>query len=185
MREDLDVFWVFGYGSLMWRPGFPFAARKRARIHGFHRSLCVYSHVHRGTPESPGLVMGLDRGGSCEGIAYGVERAEWPETLAYLRSREQVTMVYRERLCKVRLDRSGAVVDATAFVVDRGHPQYAGKLSIAEQERLVRQGMGQSGNCRDYVVSTVAHLREMDIHDHPLETLVQRLERHQTELLSG
>lgn len=184
MREDLDAFWVFGYGSLMWRPGFSFAVRERARIHGFHRSLCVYSHVHRGTPDSPGLVMGLDRGGSCEGIAYGVERAAWPKTLAYLRSREQVTMVYRERLCKVRLDRSGAVVDATAFVVDRGHPQYAGKLSIPEQERLVRQGMGQSGKCRDYLVSTVAHLREMEIHDLPLETLVQRLERQQPEPLS-
>jgi len=86
-------FWVFGYGSLMWRPGFPFEESQLAMVRGYHRALCVYSHVHRGTPEQPGLVLGLDRGGSCKGIAFRVRETLMDETLAYLRDREQVTRV--------------------------------------------------------------------------------------------
>ena len=98
--EDL---WVFGYGSLMWRPEFPYVERVQARVIGLHRSLCVYSFVHRGTPERPGLVLGLDRGGACRGIAYRVAAGERPTTLAYLRAREQVTMVYRETIRSIML----------------------------------------------------------------------------------
>jgi len=175
MQATMQTFWVFGYGSLMWRPGFDFAFRERARIHGFHRSLCIFSHVHRGTPSRPGLVMGLDRGGSCDGIAYGVPIAEKENTLAYLRAREQVTMVYRELSCRVRLAH-GEQVDAVTYVADRSHPQYAGKLPIDDLIALVLQGEGQSGTCRDYVLSTFAHLREMSIHDGTLEMLVNRLQ---------
>src|SRR5687768_3762415 len=98
--------WVFGYGSLMWRPGFDFTERVDAKLIGAHRALCVYPFVHRGTPERPGLVLGLDRGGACRGLAFRVQASKRAETVAYLRAREQVTMVYREFVRPVRLKTS-------------------------------------------------------------------------------
>src|SRR6185437_11893169 len=151
--EDL---WVFGYGSLMWRPGFPFVEQVPARLIGEHRALCVYSFDHRGTPEKPGLVLGLDRGGACRGIAFRVTARRRDETIEYLRSREQTTHVYREVTRSVWLENEARQrVSALAYVVDRGHVQYAGRLSLSEQLRLIRQGHGRSGNNRDYVLSTV------------------------------
>jgi glutathione-specific gamma-glutamylcyclotransferase len=173
--ETMDQFWVFGYGSLMWRPGFAFAVREPALVHGFRRSLCVLSHVHRGTPERPGLVLGLDSGGSCRGVGYRVAAADWEGTLAYLREREQVTMVYREVETRLRLLRSRRTVRALAYVVDRSHPQYAGCLDVGHLVRLVRQGHGGSGPCLDYVVNTVNHLRELGIHDAQLEAVMAGL----------
>src|SRR6202789_2210439 len=127
-REDL---WIFGYGSLMWRPGFEFLEQVPARLIGEHRALCVYSFFHRGTPERPGLVLGLDRGGTCRGIAFRVQAGKRAATIAYLRAREQVTAVYRESMRRVWLagDR-GAQVSALCYVVDRSHVQYAGRLSL-------------------------------------------------------
>ena len=134
--EDL---WVFAYGSLIWRPDFEFRERLLARLTGAHRALCVYSTVHRGTPERPGLVLGLDRGGTCRGVAYRVAAAQSAATLAYLRAREQVTMVYRECRRTVWLnDDPQRRVAALCFMVDRGHPQYAGRLSPEQQLHLVR-----------------------------------------------
>lgn len=173
---NMQQFWVFGYGSLMWNPGFDYGASEPALIYGFHRSLCVYSFVHRGTPERPGLVLGLDRGGSCHGMAFRVAAEKWDETLAYLRAREQVTSVYREVMRPVRLLKSGKKVKALAYVVDRSHRQYAGKLDIDHLLTFIHQGRGQSGHCADYVLSTLGHLREMDIHDAALEALAERLE---------
>ena len=168
-------FWVFGYGSLMWRPGFDFVECQPALIRGYHRRLCVASFVHRGTPENPGLVLGLDRGGSCHGMAYRVEAAARDETLAYLRAREQVTSVYVEATKTIKLLRTGRTVEAITYLVDRSHRQYAGALAISELVRLVRQGQGESGHCIDYVRSTLKHLREMEIHDARLEELASRL----------
>ena len=156
--------WVFGYGSLMWRPGFPFLERRHAHLHGYHRALCVFSHVHRGTPERPGLVLGLDRGGRCHGVAFRVAAEEAQETIAYLRAREQVTGVYLERRLAVRLA-GGEKVEALAYVVDKGHAQYAGRLPEAELLRLVRRGVGISGANPDYVRQTHAHLTEMGVTD--------------------
>src|SRR6478736_6975256 len=148
--------WVFGYGSLMWRPGFEFIERVPARLIGEHRALCVYSFDHRGTPEKPGLVLGLDRGGACRGVAFRVVAKRREQTIEYLRSREQTTHVYREVMRSVWLENEGRDrVSALAYVVDRGHIQYAGRLSLTEQLRLVRQGHGRSGNNRDSVLSTV------------------------------
>jgi cation transport protein ChaC len=166
--------WVFGYGSLMWRPGFPFVERRHARLHGYHRALCVYSHVHRGTAERPGLVLGLDRGGRCHGVAFRVEFSEAEATIQYLREREQVTAVYLERWLQVRLD-DGRTVQAVAYVVDRRHAQYAGRLPEEDLLRLVRQGRGISGANPDYVRSTYDHLQEMGVTDPTLARLVAAL----------
>ena len=129
--------WVFGYGSLMWRPGFAFIEQVPARLIGEHRALCVYSFDHRGTPEKPGLVLGLDRGGACRGIAFRVAAALRAATIDYLRAREQTTHVYREVMRSVWLENEARQrVSALAYVVDRGHVQYAGRLTLAEQLRL-------------------------------------------------
>jgi cation transport protein ChaC len=166
--------WVFGYGSLIWRPGFPFAESRPARLHGYHRSLCVFSHVHRGTPERPGLVLGLDRGGICRGVAFRVAASDAVETVAYLRAREQATSVYVERYMPVRLD-DGRALKALVYVADRGHLQYAGRLPAEERFALVRDGRGGSGPNPDYVLQTHEHLRKMGVIDPVLADLAHRL----------
>lgn len=168
-------FWVFGYGSLMWRPGFAYARCETALLYGAHRSLCVYSYVHRGTPERPGLVLGLDRGGTCKGLAFAVEPENWQATLAYLRKREQVTLVYKEATRTVRLA-SGESVPALCYLVDRDHEQYAGKLDLQQQLALVRASHGQSGPNTDYVMNTQAHLVETGTRDPALSWLTQQLQ---------
>jgi cation transport protein ChaC len=167
--------WVFGYGSLIWRPGFKFVRSELALLNGAHRRLCIYSHRHRGTPERPGLVFGLVRGGSCRGMAFAVEQDRWDEVHDYLAERELDRGVYIERTRPVRLA-SGDVVPALAFMVDERHVQYAGKLDIAEQARLVRSGVGESGANPEYVLSTAAHLRTLGIRDRYLDELVKVLE---------
>jgi glutathione-specific gamma-glutamylcyclotransferase len=172
---DSDL-WVFGYGSLMWRTGFKYVERQPARLLGAHRALCVFSHVHRGTPEQPGLVLGLDRGGSCRGIAFRVEARKRKATIQYLREREQVTSVYRETTRPIMLlARPDEDVRALCYLVDRSHVQYAGALSRARQLRLVRQGHGHSGVNRDYVLATVKELEALGIRDATLEWLAARL----------
>jgi glutathione-specific gamma-glutamylcyclotransferase len=170
--------WVFGYGSLMWKPGFEFVAQSHARILGFHRALCIYSLHHRGTEQKPGLVLGLDAGGSCEGVAFRVAPQEWDATVAYLREREQVSMVYGETVQTVELLDTGERVEALTYVANRAHSQYAGKLSHGKLLELVQQGEGQMGRCTDYVLNTLAHLKEMDIRDVMLERLGNALRGH-------
>ena len=171
--EDL---WVFGYGSLIWRPGFEYSERLPAHIVGMHRSLCVYSFDHRGTPEQPGLVLGLDFGGACRGIAYRVGAKHRLATIGYLRDREQTTAVYRELVRGVSLDgKPERRIDALCYAVDRGHAQYAGRLSHERQLQIVRQAHGRSGNNRDYVVETVKALEALGITDHDLHVLAERL----------
>jgi glutathione-specific gamma-glutamylcyclotransferase len=167
--------WIFGYGSLMWRPGFSFLERQSALLRGWRRSLCVYSHVHRGTPERPGLVVGLDRSGSCRGVAFRVDDAAATATTTYLRERELVTQVYVERLLPVLLA-DGRRVDALAYVVDVKHSQYAGRLTPAEQLVFVRQGVGASGDNPSYVTSTHLHIRALGFVDPVLEWISEQLE---------
>jgi cation transport protein ChaC len=167
--------WVFGYGSLMWRPGFPYLERQIATVRGYHRSLCIYSHVHRGTRDKPGLVLGLDRGGSCKGIAFRVAAADRAETFAYLRERELVTSVYLERCMPVTIDDTGRRYTALTFVVDQSHIQYAGKLDREAALTFIEQGIGRSGENPDYVRSTHAHLVELGIRDRDLDWFVQHL----------
>lgn len=166
--------YVFGYGSLMWRPGFPYVTRQLATVRGRHRRLCVYSWVHRGTQARPGLVMGLDRGGACRGIVFEVADAKADATLDYLREREQITNVYLERVLPV-LCADGTTVNAVTYVVDRAHPQYAGRLSLDETLGVVRGAVGQSGPNEAYVISTADHLTELGVADPRLHTLAARL----------
>ena len=171
--EDL---WVFGYGSLMWRPGFDFIERAPARLIGMHRALCVYSFVHRGTPERPGLVLGLDRGGMCRGIAFRVAAAAREKTVAYLRGREQVTSVYLETIRRIELEEAERrQVRALCFIVDRSHVQYAGRLTVAECLHYVRQGHGSSGANRDYVVETVQALETLGYRETALHLIAEGL----------
>ncbi|AZN96477.1 gamma-glutamylcyclotransferase [Mesorhizobium sp. M9A.F.Ca.ET.002.03.1.2] len=172
-------FWVFGYGSLIWRPGFAHVETRRARLHGYRRSLCVYSFVHRGTRERPGLVLGLDRGGSCIGLAFRVPGDLRNEVITYLRERELVTNVYVERMLSIRLDgddKGGCEMAlAVAYVVDRSHEQYAGALDAADAATVVRGAVGLSGKNEDYVSSTLEHLEALGIRDHWLEEVAKRI----------
>ncbi len=174
--HDGEDLWVFGYGSLMWRPGFDFLERVPARLVGLHRALCVYSFVHRGTPERPGLVLGLDRGGMCRGIAFRVAAAARNKTVDYLRAREQVTSVYLETMRRVELEEKGRrQVRALCFIVDRSHVQYAGRLTLTECLHHVRQGHGSSGPNRDYVLDAVRALEALGYRETALHLLAERL----------
>lgn len=169
-----DDVWVFGYGSLMWNPGFPFVERRLATVRGWHRGFSVYSFRHRGTRACPGAVLGLDRGGACRGVAYRVAAAEAAGVLDYLWAREMQNAVYEPRLLTATLD-NGTKVPTVAFTVLRGHEQYCGRLPPEELAGLIRQGVGESGRNVDYLVNTVQHLHELGIRDRNLEGLVERV----------
>jgi glutathione-specific gamma-glutamylcyclotransferase len=169
---DAHDLWIFAYGSLMWRPGFEAEEVVHARLVGWRRSFCIYSRFHRGSDRRPGLVLGLDRGGMCEGIAFRVSASNARQTLRYLREREQVGSVYREALVPVTLlTGERPEVMALAFLVERAHPSYAGDLPLAEQAHVIRGGVGRSGNNIDYLASTLAHLAALGIRERPLERL--------------
>lgn len=167
--------WVFAYGSLIWRPDFAPAEMRMARLAGWHRAMCILSTVYRGTPESPGLVLGLDRGGSCRGRALRVAAADWPAVKARLDARELVTGVYDARFLPIRLE-DGRRVAAYAYVCNRGHRQYwCGPVD--EAVRLIRQGHGASGCARDYLASTVEHLAALGMADSALHRLLMLVDR--------
>ncbi|WP_428645289.1 gamma-glutamylcyclotransferase [Roseibium sp.] len=170
----MSDFWVFGYGSLMWNPGFEHLRAEQALLRGAHRALCVYSWVHRGTQERPGLVFGLDNGGACHGMAYQVSEDIWPGTLEYLRAREQTTMVYKEHWHNIELE-SGEKVEALVYMVDHAHQQYAGALPLERQLDIVTGAVGKSGKNPEYVINTAAHLEEMGIADTNLAWLAAQL----------
>jgi cation transport protein ChaC len=160
--------WVFAYGSLMWRPGFVSDARLPATLVGYRRCFCIYSVHHRGSPRRPGLVLGLDRGGSCRGVAYRVPASASRGVLAYLRAREQINGVYRA--CQAMVDLDGTdTVSALCYVAERAHPSYAGRLSIEAQARLIRAARGRSGTNLAYLASTLAHLRDLGFRERELE----------------
>lgn len=154
--------WVFAYGSLMWNPGFPPAESRIARLYGYHRGLCVWSWVHRGTERAPGLVLGLDSGGSCLGVAHRARPEQREAVAAYLYKREMVTAVYHPVVRDVHLD-DGRKVAALTFIADREHEQYAGDLSAEEAAAVVRRARGEGGPNLDYVTNTVACLDDLGI----------------------
>lgn len=171
--------WVFGYGSVMWRPGFAHTERRAGRLYGYHRSLCVWSWVHRGTRDRPGLVLGLDIGGSCQGIAYRVPAAAKAEVADYLYRRELVTDGYEAMLRRVHLDDAAPArrtVMALSFRANRRHPQYAGKLDHRHAADTVRGARGISGANPEYLANAVQQLQGMgiaDSHLHRINLLLQ------------
>ncbi len=164
--------WVFGYGSLMWRPGFEFLEASPATLHGYHRALCVYSWAYRGTRERPGLVCGLDRGGSCVGRAYRVATEQADKVRRYLHDRELEHETYHQRTVPVALG-EGRRVPALSHVVNRLSGQYTGKLSEGRMVELVLQGVGRSGSSRAYLENTIRHLDQLGIRDGPLHRLMR------------
>lgn len=170
---DGDI-WIFGYGSLMWRPDFPYTDFQPALLGGYHRALCVYSVKFRGTRDCPGLVLGLDRGGSCKGRAMRVERAQAKSVLEYLHEREMTHQVYCPKWLPVKIP--SGTVRAYCFIVDRAHRQYTGKLADEAALKLIRQGHGKGGACLDYLRSTIRHLDELGIPDGPLHRLAKLAE---------
>jgi cation transport protein ChaC len=165
--------WVFAYGSLMWRPNFHYEEKVHAVLEGAHRALCVYSVIHRGVHSAPGLVLGLDKGGQCEGMAFRVPARLVQDTRAYLYRRENVTNTYCAAMKPVKLmDGSRRTMPALCFLVNRRHVQYAADLPLERQAYLVRRSVGASGANIDYVMSTVEHLRALGIHDARLEQLM-------------
>ncbi|MCZ6743718.1 MAG: gamma-glutamylcyclotransferase [Alphaproteobacteria bacterium] len=189
MKQSGEV-WVFAYGSLMWDPGFAYLEAAPALLRGYHRAFCIYSFVYRGTEARPGLVLGLDRGGACKGMAFRIAAAKGAGVLDYLDAREKVTDVYVRRAVPITvggaaisaggrpisaggrpISAGGRKVTAHTYVADRGHHQYAGKQTLRQAVRLIAQGAGIGGSNRDYLESTVNHLDELGITDGPLHQL--------------
>jgi cation transport protein ChaC len=167
----LGDLWIFGYGSLMWSPGFRCSEKSAGKVHGYHRSLCVYSQRYRGTTKRPGLVMGLCRGGSCWGMAFRIPAARANRVLANLWRREMRNQVYRPRFVRVQV-RDGREIRALAFVADAGHRLFAGDLSIERTARLVAQGRGERGHNIDYLSFTLAHMHELGVRDPHLDRIM-------------
>ncbi len=161
-----DGLWIFGYGSLMWDPGFAVAETAVARVDGYRRSFCMWSLHYRGTPEAPGLVLALDAepGAQCSGLALRAAPGTETATLAALRERELISYAYAEAVLHVSLE-GGRQVRATTFVINRDGAQYAPGLSLTEQARIIGQAQGQRGSNRDYLLSTYHHLRALGLDD--------------------
>ncbi len=166
-----DELWVFGYGSLMWRPGFAFAERTAATLHGRRRAFCIYSVHHRGTYERPGLVLGLAPGGATRGMAYRIAPADWSAVYSYLMEREQPTETYVEARRFVRLT-DGRRRECLVFLSDVRHPQWAGALSLERQAQLIASAAGRSGRNTEYLQDLVEHLAQEGIRDHSMEALI-------------
>jgi len=163
--------WIFGYGSLLWNPGFPFIEQHPAKVHGYHRSLCILSHKYRGTFEKPGLVLGLDNEGACHGMVFRIAPENVKEVLVYLDQREQVTKVY----CPIQVSalcQNGETVKALTYVVRKNHEQYV-QLSPQKQAQLVSQGVGSRGSALEYLSNTLHQLNVLGIEDTPLSTVLK------------
>ena len=170
--------WVFGYGSLMWSPDFPNTAAHPALLRGYHRALCIYSTHYRGTPQRPGLVLGLRSGGACHGIAFRVHRADAKEALRTLWDREMLNLVYQPRFVPVTLRGDDSVhgqrVHALTFTANPDHTQFAHGLSLEQTAQLVAQGRGKRGANITYVDNTLQHMQVLGVQDHKLTHVLQR-----------
>lgn len=175
--------WVFGYGSLMWRPGFSFLQQEPAKLHGYQRAPCIFSHHHRGTPEHPGLVLGLDEGGECDGIAFRIDINKRPQIIDYLHERELIGYAYKPVLVSITIAES--TVQAYTFVADTSHTQYAGKLDIEHAAEIILQAEGLSGLNRDYLINTVTKLDDEGFAEPELKALLDQVRQLTAEIDMG
>lgn len=177
MTEMRDGFWVFGYGSLMWRPGFDYAERAHAELSDHHRSFCLDSVRYRGTPERPGLVLALEPkpGAHCRGVAYRVDRANSAAAIQYLREREMVTRSYHEKILPLTLIDNARQVEAICYVIDQQHDQYRCGLSLDEKAQIIARSEGPAGPNAEYLFNTLEDLRAMQVKDDEIEYLAERV----------
>ncbi|MFK7752646.1 MAG: gamma-glutamylcyclotransferase [Sedimentitalea sp.] len=168
--------WVFGYGSLLWDPGFPVARTQVATLRGYARSFCMRSIHHRGSEANPGLVLALDKvsGATCQGLALQVEPGHEDQTLVYLRERELISSAYVEKNLTVTLE-DGTNVDAVTYVIDGAHVQYCGGLALEEQAQIIRHAVGGRGPNTDYLFNTTNHLSQIGLADPDLDWLATRV----------
>ena len=169
-------FWVFGYGSLVWQPGFTYSERQIARMEGYSRSFCMWSIHHRGTEEDPGLVLALDAadGAYCDGVAFFVPPETAAQTLEYLRERELISSAYLEEVHPITL-RDGRVVECVAYVIDRAHVQYCGGMALEKQAQVIATAVGGRGPNTEYLYNTASHLAEIGLTDPELDWLADRV----------
>jgi cation transport protein ChaC len=179
-----DDLWVFGYGSLMWRPGFPHRQEAQATLRGYHRSFCIYSHVWRGTAERPGLVLGLTPGGDCRGLAFRVAADDRDQVLDYLHERELGLYAYQPVTLPVLLE-GDRPARAYCFVADTGHPHYAGELSFDESVAIIMAAEGKGGLNRDYLINTVRELDRHGFAEPELRRLLAEVARRTGEIEQG
>lgn len=173
MHKDAGDLWVFGYGSLMWRPGFQFIEAERARLTGWHRRFCIVSRHYRGTALRPGLLLGLDRGGTCEGVAFRVAAGDVTNVLKYLRAREQISGVYRETRLSVNLIRvPHEQVRAVVFLAEPAHPSFAHRLSVPAQAQIIATAAGSTGSNLAYLANTIVELKRLGIRERELQRIL-------------
>ncbi len=167
--------WVFGYGSLLWNPGFTPAQTVKARLHDYHRSFCMLSIHHRGSEEDPGLVLALDTypGGQCTGVAFQVAENEEDAVLASLRERELISSAYYEDHVDLISD-SGETIRALAYIINRDHVQYC-QFDLEKQAQIIARAVGGRGPNTEYLYNTASHLTQLDIRDDDMDWLVQRV----------
>jgi len=181
--DGSENIWVFGYGSLMWNPGFNYIRSVPGHICGYHRRFCLYSHTYRGTPQKPGLVLGMDRGGSCRGVLFEVAAENVEIALDYLWHREEMPMgVYKTK--KVPVLQNGSMdgkVNACVFVINRQHQDYYPDTCRDKAADLIHRAHGVRGSNLEYLENTVFHLQSMGIIDRQLEDLLHRVSSRLTE----
>jgi glutathione-specific gamma-glutamylcyclotransferase len=165
--------WLFAYGSLIWNPAFHFVERRVARLHGYHRRFCLWTSLGRGTPERPGLMLGLDRGGSCAGVAYRIAADAVETELNVIWRREMVTGAYAPTWIRMRT--TDGPIGAVTFLINHAHERYARRLCDEEVAAVVAVAEGRLGACRDYLFNTLQHLEDLGIRDHGLARVAQRV----------
>ena len=167
--------WVFGYGSLLWNPAFNYIEKQPAKLYGFHRRFCLSLTIGRGSPEHPGLMLALDRGGCCNGLAFKIAASEINSETDILWMRERLTGAYFARYATIRI--RGKATKGLTFIINRAHSRYVGRLSAEDTARYLLQGKGILGTCREYLENTTRQLDKIKVPDHYLHHLYRLIQK--------